>query len=80
MTSCLIPRLLVVFTRQLEILVTTLPFNTVSNGPKKCGCNNEVTLLTKVFLKENAHGRFCWVTPKKVAVGRGSAVLENLVV
>ena len=24
MTSCLIPRLLVVFTRQLEILVTTL--------------------------------------------------------
>ena len=57
-----------------------LPFNTVSNGPKKCGCNNEVTLLTKVFLKENAHGRFCRVTPKKVAVGRGSAVLENLVV
>ena len=80
MTSCLIPRLLVVFTRQLEILVTTLPFSTVSNGPKKCGCNNEVTLLTKVFLKENAHGRFCRVTPKKVAVGRGSAVLENLVV
>ena len=74
MTSCLIPRLLVVFTRQLEILVTTLPFNTVSNGPKKCGCNNEVTLLTKVFLKENAHGRFCRVTPKKVAVGRGSTV------
>ena len=61
MTSSLIPRLLVVFTRQLEIL----PFNTVSNGPKKCGCNNEVTLLTKVFLKENAHGRFCRVTEKR---------------
>ena len=49
-------------------------------GRKNVAVINEVTLLTKVFLKENAHGRFCRVTPKKVAVGRGSAVLENLVV
>ena len=47
--------------------MTVEPFNTVSNGPKKCGCNNEVTLLTKVFVKRKC----AW---------SDSTVLENLVV
>ena len=36
------------------------------NGPKKIGCNNEVTVLTRVCLQE-IYGRFCQVA-KKVAV------------
>ena len=33
--------------------------NTVTNGPKKkIGRNNEVTVLTRVFLQE-IYGRFC---------------------
>ena len=28
------------------------------NGPKKIGCNNEVTVLTRVCLQE-IYGRFC---------------------
>jgi len=43
------------------------PVNTVTNGPKKFGRNNEVTVLTRVSLQENV----CSVLPggqKKVAV------------
>ena len=65
MTSCLIPRLLVVFTRQLEILVTTLPFNTVSNGPKKCGCNKWGDLINKGFFKRKCAWSFLPGDPKK---------------
>ena len=38
------------------------------NGPKKIGCKNEVTVLTRVCLQE-IYGRFCRVA-KKVAVIR----------
>ena len=42
------------------------PVNTVTNGPKKIGRNNEVTVLTRVSLQE-IYRRFCRAA-KKVAV------------
>ena len=43
------------------------PVNTTTNGPKKFGCNNEVTVLTKVSLQENVWS-FLLGGRKKVAV------------
>ena len=49
MTSCLIPRLLVVFTRQLEILVTTLFKQELMYGlsTKKSGHRREVAVVER---------------------------------
>ena len=43
------------------------PVNTVTNGPKKFDCNNEVTLLTRVSLQENVWS----FLPKKSGRGQG---------
>ena len=45
-----------------------LQWNSV-NGPKKIGCNNEVTVLTRVSLQE-IYGRFCRVAKKVVVITR----------
>ena len=46
------------------------PVNTVTNGPKKIGRNNEVTVLTRVSFQE-IYGRFCRAAKKS---GRNNEV------
>ena len=44
------------------------PVNTVTNGTKMFGRNNEVILLTRVSLQENGTGSFLLGGPKRVDV------------
>ena len=39
------------------------PINTVTNGPKKIGHINKVTVLKRVFYMK-MYGGFCWVAKK----------------
>ena len=46
------------------ILLQWNPINMVTNGQKKIGCNNEVTVLMRVSLQENVWS-FCQAAKKK---------------
>ena len=46
------------------ILLQWNPINMVTNGQKKIGRNNELTVLMRVSLQE-MFGRFCQATKKK---------------
>ena len=59
------------------------PVNTATNGPKKFGCYNEVTVLTRVSLQENVwsflpggHKKSRRIT--EVAVSRGSTLKSSV--
>jgi len=54
----------------------------VTNGPKKFGGNNKVTILTKLFLRQENVWSFCQVAKKngrnnEVTVRQGSTVFIN---
>ena len=54
----------------------------VTNGPKKCGCNNKVTILTKPSLRQENVWSFCQAAKKSgrnndVSVRQGSTVFIN---
>ena len=55
------------YSTKCEMTVQWNPVNTVINGPKKFGGNNEVTVLTRVSLQENVWS-YLPVGQKKVAV------------
>ena len=50
------------------ILLQWNPINMVTNGPKKFGGNNEVTVLMMVSLQENVSWSFLLGGQKKMAV------------
>ena len=52
------------YSTKCETTVQWNPVNTVINGPRKFGGNNEVTVLMRVFYKE-MYGRFAGQPKKK---------------
>ena len=52
------------YSTKCETTVQWNPVNTVINGPRKFGGNNEVTVLTRVFLQEMVWS-FCRLAKKK---------------
>ena len=51
------------YSTKCETTVQWNPVNTVINGPKKFGSNNEVTVLTRAFLQGNVWS-FCRLAKK----------------